>query len=142
MSQVIIYQNPNGPNVCVCTPTGDIPIELVLEKDCPLGAIIVDDSVLPKGVGIIFFDAWELKENLVTVNIDKAKTITKDRLRSERAPLLQEQDVAFQRALESGADTAAIVAEKQRLRDITKLVDTVTTLDELNALSTVMLKLP
>jgi hypothetical protein len=71
---------------------------------------------------------------MIVVNIDKAKAITKDRLRSERAPLLQEQDVAFQRALESGSDTAAIVAEKQRLRDITSLADQATTLDELKAI--------
>jgi hypothetical protein len=69
---------------------------------------------------------------MITINLDKAKAITKDRLRVERAPLLQAQDVAFQRALESGADTAAIVAEKQRLRDITNI--TATTLDELRAL--------
>jgi hypothetical protein len=71
---------------------------------------------------------------MITINLDKAKIITKDRLRAERIPLLQEQDVAFQRALESGADTTAIVAEKQRLRDITSLVDTATTLDELKEL--------
>jgi hypothetical protein len=68
---------------------------------------------------------------MITVNIDKAKAITKARLRIEREPLLVAQDVAFQRALESGADTSAIVAEKQRLRDITKNVDTATSLDEL-----------
>ena len=71
---------------------------------------------------------------MITINLDKAKAITKDRLRAERTPLLQEQDVAFQRALESGADTTAIVAEKQRLRDITKLADQATTLDELKEL--------
>jgi hypothetical protein len=71
---------------------------------------------------------------MITINLDKAKAITKDRLRVERSPLLQAQDVAFQRALESGADTNAIVAEKQRLRDITKLVDTATTTDELKEL--------
>jgi len=68
---------------------------------------------------------------MITINFEKAKAITKDRLRAERTPLLQAQDVAFQRALESGADTTAIVAEKQRLRDITKLADQATTLDEL-----------
>jgi hypothetical protein len=45
------------------------------------------------------------------------------------------QDVAFQRALETGADTTAIVAEKQRLRDITKLADAATTLEQLKSLS-------
>ena len=71
----------------------------------------------------------------VNINIDKAKDITKDRLRAERKPLLEAQDVAFQRALETSADTTAIVAEKQRLRDITKQVDTMTTLDELKSAS-------
>lgn len=72
---------------------------------------------------------------MIVVNIDKAKAITKDRIRSERETLLQIQDVAFQRALETGADTAAIVAEKQRLRDITNLADTATTLDELKGIT-------
>jgi hypothetical protein len=71
---------------------------------------------------------------MITINLDKAKAITKDRLRAERTPLLQAQDVAFQRALEEGADTTAIVAEKQRLRDITALADQATTLDELKTL--------
>ena len=70
----------------------------------------------------------------IIVDIDKAKDITKDRLRQEREPLLLAQDIAFQRALETGADTSSIVAEKQRLRDITKLVDNVNTVEELKAL--------
>ena len=71
---------------------------------------------------------------MITINIDKAKEITKSRLRIEREPLLVAQDVAFQRALESGADTTAIVTEKQRLRDITKLADEAITIEELKAL--------
>jgi len=72
---------------------------------------------------------------MITINMDKAKAITKARLREERAPLLAAQDVAFQRALESGADTSAIVDEKQRLRDITQLADAATTLDALKAIT-------
>ena len=71
---------------------------------------------------------------MITINMDKAKEITKARLREERKPLLEAQDVAFQRAIEVSADTTAIVAEKQRLRDITQLVDSATTTDELKAL--------
>jgi len=68
---------------------------------------------------------------MITINFDKAKAITKDRLRAERTPLLQAQDVLYMRATEANQDTTAIVAEKQRLRDITKLADQATTLDEL-----------
>jgi hypothetical protein len=71
----------------------------------------------------------------IGISLDKAKDITKDRLRTERTPLLQAQDVAFQRALEQGADTTAIVAEKQRLRDITNLADQASSLDELKAIT-------
>jgi hypothetical protein len=68
---------------------------------------------------------------MITINIDKAKEITKERLRQERASLLVAQDVLYMRATEQGQDTSAIVAEKQRLRDITKLADQATPLDEL-----------
>jgi hypothetical protein len=71
---------------------------------------------------------------MITINFEKAVAITKERLRAERTPLLQAQDVAFQRATEEGKDTAAIVAEKQRLRDITNLADQAKTLDELKEL--------
>jgi len=67
----------------------------------------------------------------IIINFAKAKDITKDRLRQERKPLLEAQDVIFQRALADGSDTSAVVAEKQRLRDITKQVDAANTLEEL-----------
>jgi len=69
----------------------------------------------------------------ITVDITKAKAITKDRLRAERKPLLEEQDILFMKAQETGSDTSAIVTEKQRLRDITNQVDSMTTTDELKA---------
>ena len=71
----------------------------------------------------------------IIIDINKAKDITKDRLRAERKSLLEAQDVAFQRALESNVDTSAIVAEKQRLRDITNQVDSMTTVEELKGVS-------
>ena len=69
----------------------------------------------------------------ITVDINKAKVITKDRLRADRKPLLEAQDILFMKAQEAGSDTSAIVTEKQRLRDITNQVDSMTTTDELKA---------
>ena len=71
----------------------------------------------------------------IKIDIAKAKDITKDRLRAERKPLLEEQDVLFMKAQEAGEDTTAIIAEKQRLRDITNQVDSMTTVDELKQAS-------
>jgi len=131
MTQAIIFTNDNG-GVSTCIPTGELSIDAVLTKDVPAGrgARIVNLTDLPRDND--FYDAWEMDATSVTVNFAKATEITKKRLRAERTPLLAAQDVAFQRALESGADTTAIVAEKQRLRDITNI--TATTLDELRAL--------
>ncbi len=72
---------------------------------------------------------------MITINMNKAKDITKKRLREERKPLLEAEDIKFMRAQEEGSDTTAIVAEKNRLRDITNSVDSCTTTDELKALS-------
>ena len=72
---------------------------------------------------------------MITINIGKAKDITKERLRQERKPLLEEQDILFMKAQETGNDTSTIVTEKQRLRDITNSVDSCTTTDELKALN-------
>jgi hypothetical protein len=72
----------------------------------------------------------------MTVNITKAKVITKDRLRADRAPLLEAQDVLFMKAQEAGSSTTAIVTEKNRLRDITNQVDSMTTTDQLKAATT------
>ena len=71
---VIIFTNDNG-GVSTCIPTGEISIEAVLAKDCPKGAIIVDDSVLPQGADAQFFDAWELADGQVLVNFEKAKAM-------------------------------------------------------------------
>ena len=130
--KVIIYTNENG-GVSVCVPTGELDIEAVKAKDTPSHSIIVDSSELPEADND-FFDAWELHNNVVSVNIEKAKAITKARLRAEREPLLQAQDVVYMKALEQGQDTTAIVAEKQRLRDVTSLADSCTTTAELRAL--------
>ena len=70
------------------------------------------------------------------VNFSKAQDITKDRLRLDREPLLEAQDILYMRAQEAGSDTSAIVTEKQRLRDITEQVDSMSTLDELKAATT------
>lgn len=132
MAQVIIFTNDNG-GVSVCIPTGELDIQAVKAKDTPSTSIIVQDSELPQADND-FFNAWELADGVVTVNLDKAKEITKARLRTEREPLLAAQDVLYMRAIEANADTTAIVAEKQRLRDVTGLADTCTTTAQLRAL--------
>jgi len=72
MAQVIIHTTKKG-NVAVTVPTGELPIEQVLAKDCPAGAIIVDDSELPTDNE--YFNAWELIDGKVVVNEVKKQAI-------------------------------------------------------------------
>ena len=51
------------------------------------------------------------------VDMAKAREIHKNTIRAARTPKLQELDVEFQKALETGASTTDIVAKKQALRD-------------------------
>lgn len=72
---------------------------------------------------------------MITININKAKEITKDRLRTERKPLLEALDVEVMKNITDSFRLAEIEAEKQRLRDITKVVDGLTTVEELKGLT-------
>ena len=61
----------------------------------------------------------------IGIDINKAKEIHKNHIRSVRNPLLQEKDLEYMRALEVG-DTekvAEVTAAKQELRDVTEIVD-------------------
>ena len=51
------------------------------------------------------------------IDMAKAKEIHKTNIRTARTPKLAELDIEFQKAQETSADTSAIVAKKQALRD-------------------------
>ena len=104
MAQVIIYTNDNG-GVSVCIPTGELPINEVLAKDCPAGAIIVDDSTLPQGDDANYFDAWELVNNKVIVNQTKKQAI----INTRQAPIIAKQS-AFAKLTAIGLTEDEIMA--------------------------------
>ena len=72
---------------------------------------------------------------MINVNMTKARDLHRDKVRFARDPKLASKDVEFQRALETGADTTAIVAAKQALRDApaAAAIEAATTPDELKA---------
>jgi hypothetical protein len=74
---------------------------------------------------------------MITINLDKAREIHKEKMREARAPKLAELDVAFMRAAEQADATkqSEIAAEKQALRDVTADPDiaAATDVDELKA---------
>ena len=71
----------------------------------------------------------------IIVDITKAQEITRERLRAEREPLLQALDIEVMKNITDATKLAEIEAEKQRLRDITNVVDGLETVEELKAVS-------
>lgn len=131
MSWYIVYTNAND-EFELFMPAPSISVDQALSC-CPANSLVKSLNELPSGAWD-FMPAWEIVNSEVVVSMQKAKELTKRRLREERQPLFTQYDIAFQRALETGASTTAIVAEKQRLRDITLLPDSCSTLNELRSL--------
>ena len=127
----ILIKNPDG-SIGILHPILDCGLSLdeIIAKDVPadIPYEIVDDSAIP--TDRTFRNAW--KHDL-KVDIAKAKEITKNRLRTERKPLLETLDVEVMRNISDPVKLAEIEVQKQVLRDITKVVDTLTTVDELKA---------
>lgn len=93
----------------------------------------VDPSIFPKNDD--FRGAWTFKSGKIGHDMAKAREIHRDRIRRHRAELMGVLDIQFMRAVEHGADTKAISAEKKRLRDAPgdPRIDAAQTVDELKA---------
>jgi viroplasmin and RNaseH domain-containing protein len=71
---------------------------------------------------------------MITINLDKAKEIQKNRWRNARKSILEKLDTEFMRAVETGDTTKQqqIVTQKQTLRDVTTTdLSTITNTQEL-----------
>ena len=93
----------------------------------------VDASTATVPASRAFRGAWVLSGNVISEDLTKAKQIFADKAREARTPLLDALDTDYMKALETGADTASIVASKQALRDAPTAGDAATTIDELKA---------
>ena len=109
----IIWTEPSG-QVAVLYPI--LPVDDCI-KDVPDGLSyhIVEDSEIPKNT---FFErAWKIVDGKIEMDIAKAREVHKEHIRNARTGKLLELDIEFQKAQETSADTSAIVAKKNALRD-------------------------
>jgi hypothetical protein len=84
-----------------------------------------------------FRGAWEANADAGVISVDMAaaRDIWRDKIRQARTEPLAALDTAFMKALETGADTTQITADKQALRDAPTdpAIDAATTPEELAA---------
>jgi hypothetical protein len=82
-------------------------------------------------------NAWKHQAGIISVHMDKARGIHRDRLREARQPMLNQLDIEYQRAHERGDEEhiKTVAAAKQALRDVTKHpdIDAAQTPEELKA---------
>lgn len=104
-----------------------------------IGALTVDAADYETPNERTFREAWSFGGNpeagIISVDMGKARDIWRDKIRQARAGRLEALDAQFMKALETGADTSAIVAQKQALRDAPAdpAIDAATTPEQLKA---------
>ena len=88
----------------------------IIDKD---GKSIDTASLTSKPSDRHFRNAWTLSGKVISEDMTAAKVIFKEKIREVRKPLLEAQDVAFMKALESGNSSAQTTAKnaKTKLRD-------------------------
>ena len=139
MTDRIFYKQSNG-KIAMLSPSENVTLEQIL-NDMPEieEYLVVEEENVPSPTNLLnFFDAltMDVERSLIDFDISIAREITKDRLRREREPLFVKNDILIRDAqIENDAEKLAEgIAERNRLRDITLLPDSITSLDELRSL--------
>ena len=78
----------------------------IVDKDG--NSIAAADATVPSDR--FFRDAWTLSGSTITEDLTTAKTMFKDKIREVRKPLLEEQEVAYMKAIEADDDDAKTAA--------------------------------
>ena len=125
--KIIIYKTDNG--IAKIIPAKNIDIETQI-KHVPKGVEykIVDTSDIPEDKDFYRALTYDL-----TLDINKAKEIQKDKIRELRKPLLEALDIEVMKNISDSEKISEIETQKQPLRDITLKVDACKTLEEIRA---------
>lgn len=138
----IVHMTADG-QCAVTTPAKGYTVEQVIESLRREGhPLRIPDGVEPLIVPAsevpscdVFRAARKVEGKRVVFCMDKARAIHRQRIRAARVKKLDELDGQFIRAIETGSDTKAIAAEKQKLRDAPAhpSIDAAKTIDELKS---------
>lgn len=98
-----------------------------------IGAQKLDAADYEAPIDRTFREAWQLSGHVIGVNMDQARDIWRDKIRQARVGVFESLDAQFMQAMETGADTSDIVAQKNALRDAPAdpAIDAATTPEEL-----------
>jgi hypothetical protein len=140
----IIWKKPEGGIAITVMAQNDISL-----KDCESHASEllkrrdVDPEFTAVGYGVNLPEdrewraAWDFEDGKIVVNMEMARKITLERLRTERVEAFKINDIALRDAILNDDVKAkmAAIAERDRLRDITLKAERNLSLDELAELT-------
>ena len=133
---MIIWNTPTGLAVTrVAVGENAESIASQLQQQTGWTLLHIGELQLPQEARNFDEVSFDTSSQSLVLDLIKIRELVKNKLRRERGPLLADLDVQYMRAQEQGAPTTEIVAEKQRLRDITSQVDALNTVAELRAIT-------
>ncbi len=121
--QVIVYKN-NDDTISIVRPAEEYllthTLEDLIKKDVPQDTdyLIIDDNLLPQDKW--YRSAWRRVNDKVEIDLNLAKQLHLNDLRTLRNSLLKKQDIQFQIALEKDDKILLqeVISIKQQLRDM------------------------
>ncbi len=122
---VIVFQNPNGPNVCVCYPVSVPCSELI--KNQPDGIIMCKEN-LPSDE---FFDAWRISNGVISIDLAASKIISLERLNSWAMSVAQKRSANTSIGLPNAISDVDFVATINNLRTMINDANDVDTLKQI-----------
>lgn len=138
---IIIYEQIDQPVAIINLAEGFSIEEAIEQVPENTRFRIVDEAELPADAAD-FIDALAVNfandlDHNMHIDIQKAREITKNRLRRERMSYFEKSDIAIRDAMiENNAEKLqSAVDERDRLRDITMSVDTANTVEQLRRLA-------
>ena len=133
----ILYEQSDN-SVAIINFLEEYNVKHVIRSQVPKNAryVLIEDDKLPKEEDLSDFGKalrvdFDTKE--IFFDIQVSREVTKDRLRKERIPFFEINDIKIRDAMLDGNndELSKAIIERNRLRDITKLPDQVFTLDGL-----------
>lgn len=135
----ILYLQQNNL-VAIISGAKNVPIsELTALVPVGLPHLVIDNSQLPSDEYLnTFRDALTADFDSpgqpgVKIDLERAKNIAKDKIREYRKPLYESNDIVIRDAMISGDQVTlkSAIKERDRLKNLTKIVNYVSSIDEI-----------
>lgn len=138
MSKILYLQQ--NQKVAILSGATGVTIQ-ELKKMVPVGLpyVVINDDHLPCAEHLSnFFDALTADfdspgQPKVHIDLDKAKEIAKNRIRAAREKFFEKNDIVIRDAMLTANQVTinTAVKERNKLKDLTKIVDNIVDIDEL-----------